>query len=99
MLEGFADEATMTYGSNDPMAGRDAIRGGLEWLFTTYSRMRHEFRNLWSSGAVLLLEANVTYVRPDGREVTLPVVTIIEHRDGIIGGLRIFIDPTPTQVG
>ena len=99
VLAGFADDATMIYGANDPLVGRDEIRGGLEWLFTCYSRMRHQFLNIWTRGPVVLLEANVTYFWPDGRHVTVPALTILEHHDGVIDNLRIFIDPTPTRVG
>ncbi|MGW4057745.1 nuclear transport factor 2 family protein [Amycolatopsis sp. NPDC004747] len=99
VLAGFAPDARMTYGANAPMPGRDAIRAGLDWLFTSYRRIEHEFLNVWASGPVLLLEANVTYGCPDGRDVTVPALTVIEHRDGLVDDLRVFIDPTPTRAG
>lgn len=99
VVAGFAGDATMTYGANAPMPGHAAIRAGLDWLFTSYRKIEHEFLNVWTCGPVLLLEANVTYGCPDGRDVTVPAVTIIEHRDGVIGDLRVFIDPTPTRAG
>ena len=36
VLDGFAPDATMRYGSGEPMPGREAIRAGLTWLFTHY---------------------------------------------------------------
>jgi ketosteroid isomerase-like protein len=97
VLAGFAPTATMRYGSGDPLPGHDAIRAGLTWLFTHYRRIEHEFRNVWACGPTVLLEAAVTYEVPDGRVVTVPALTIIEHRDGRIDDMRIFIDPTPVQ--
>ena len=97
VLDGFAPDATMRYGSGEPMPGRDAIRAGLTWLFTHYRTIGHEFRNVWAAGPALLVEATVTYGCADGRDVAVPALTIIEHRDGRIADLRVFIDPTPTQ--
>lgn len=99
VLAGFAPEGTMRYGSADTMHGHDAIRAGLTWLFTSYRGVGHEFLNVWTAGSTLLVEATVTYGCPDGRDVAAPALTIIEHRDGLIDDLRIFIDPTPVHVG
>jgi ketosteroid isomerase-like protein len=98
VLARFAPDASMRYGSMEPMVGQEALRGGLTWLFTYYTAIRHEFRSVWVSGATVLIEATVTYGHPDGREVALPVVSILEHRDGIVDDLRIFLDPTPIEV-
>ena len=97
VLDGFAPEATMRYGSGEPMPGREAIRAGLTWLFTHYRTIGHEFRNVWAAGQVLLVEATVTYGCADGRDVAVPALTIIEHHDGRVADLRVFIDPTPAQ--
>ena len=97
VLDGFSADATMRYGSGETMPGRDAIRAGLTWLFTHYRTIGHEFRNVWTAGPALLVEATVTYGCADGRDVAVPALTIIEHRDGRIDDLRVFIDPTPTQ--
>lgn len=96
-LAGFAPDASMRYGSMDPMEGREAVRGGLTWLYTYYRGIRHEFRHVWVSGDTVVLEATVTYGHPDGREVSVPVVSILEHRDGIVDDLRIFLDPSPIE--
>lgn len=98
-LAGFAPDASMRYGSMEPMVGREAIRGGLTWLYTYYRGIRHEFRNVWLAGSTVLLEATVTYGHPDGREIALPVLSILEHHDGVVDDLRIFIDPTPIEAG
>ncbi|MFC5138982.1 nuclear transport factor 2 family protein [Actinomycetospora rhizophila] len=99
VLARFAPDASMRYGAGDPLPGHEAIRAGLTYLFTTYRRIGHEFLGVWESGTTLMLEATVTYGLPDGREVAVPALTVIEHRDGAIDDLRIFIDPTPAQVG
>lgn len=99
VLAGFAPGATMIYGAQPPMVGTDAVRGGLTYLFTFYAKIGHGFRNVWTTASTVLLEAGVTYGLPDGTEVTVPALTVIDHRDGLIDALRIFIDPTPVQSG
>jgi hypothetical protein len=97
---GFSTHATMRYGSGVTATGQDAIRGGLTYLFTHYRGIRHEFLAVWDTGSTLMVEANVTYRTQDDREVTVPALTVIEHRDdGVIDGMRIFIDPTPVLDG
>lgn len=100
VLAGFAPDATMRYGSGDTATGHDAIRGGLTYLFTHFRGIRHHFRSVWDTGSTLMVEADVTYRTQDGRAVTVPALTVIEHRDGgVIDGMRIFIDPTPVEAG
>ncbi|GAA4707803.1 hypothetical protein GCM10023215_56090 [Pseudonocardia yuanmonensis] len=96
VLAAFAADASMRYGSAEAAVGHDAIRGGLTYLFTLYAGIRHEFRAVWDTGSTLMVEAEVTYRTQDGREVAVPALTVIEHRDGgVIDDMRIFIDPTP----
>jgi SnoaL-like domain len=95
----FSTDASMRYGSNEAAVGPDAIRGGLTYLFTHYAGIQHEFLSVWDTGSTLMVEANVTYRTQDQREVTVPALTVIEHRDGgVIDGMRIFIDPSPVEV-
>jgi hypothetical protein len=42
-----------------------------------------------------LMEATVTYYMTGGRQVPIPVVTILERRDELIADIRIFIDRVP----
>lgn len=96
VLAAFSPDAGMRYGSGETAVGHDAIRGGLTYLFTHYAGIRHVFRAVWDTGSTLMVEAEVTYRTQDGRETTVPALTVIEHRDGgVIDDMRIFIDPTP----
>ncbi|WP_433171474.1 nuclear transport factor 2 family protein [Actinoallomurus sp. CA-150999] len=97
VLAGFAPDASMRFGSTDPMVGHDAIRAGLKWIFSNYRRMRHDFLHVWASGETVLLEATVTYELLDGRVVPVPALTIIEYRGDLVHDMRIFTDPTPLQ--
>lgn len=95
-VELFAENATLTFGNAEPMVGRDAIQAGTEAFFTSIAALRHRILNEWSVGRNTIAETAVTYGRHDGKQVTIPAVTIWRVRDdGLITDYRIFIDQEP----
>ncbi|AEY85502.1 hypothetical protein SHJG_0222 [Streptomyces hygroscopicus subsp. jinggangensis 5008] len=95
VAERFHPDAVMQFATDAPHEGREAIRTGLSSFFTILSSMKHTFHRVWQAGDTVLLEATVTYHMRDGRTLPIPVVTIIERRDGPISSLRVFIDRAP----
>jgi ketosteroid isomerase-like protein len=95
-LEVFAETATMTFGNAESMVGRAAIEAGAAALFTSIAAIRHILLNEWSVGPDTIAETEVTYSRHDGRQVTIPAVTIWHvGDDGLITDYRVFADQTP----
>ena len=92
----FADNGRMTFGNGEPMMGRAAIEAGVKGFFGTIQGLHHEVVNEWVVGSDYITEAAVTYVRLDGRAVTVPVVSIW-HLDGTgrIDDYRVFFDLAP----
>lgn len=41
------------------------------------------------------IEAKVSYRRKDGRQVTVPVVSVLERKDNLVSSLRIYLDVAP----
>ena len=74
----FTDDAWLRFGNNDPVVGRSAIEAAIAGFFTTIGSLRHESAGTWCQGDALILQANVTYDRRDGGEVTVPAVTIFQ---------------------
>ncbi|MDT7765555.1 MAG: hypothetical protein QOC63_4975 [Mycobacterium sp.] len=62
----------------------------------TIAGQHHEIVNEWNFGSDAIVELRVTYDRTDGRQVTIPVVTIF-HTDaaGKIDDYRVFFDAAP----
>jgi hypothetical protein len=48
-------------------------------------------------GDTTIIQSEVTYGRLDERHVTIPVVTIYRHGDGLIDDYRIFADLAPVH--
>ena len=51
--------------------------------------------NVAESNGLTFLEANVEYLRKDGRSVTIPAVTVLERNGDLVKSLRIYFDVAP----
>ena len=78
------------------MVGVDEIGTGTTAFFDTIAGLHHEIVNEWNVGSDAIVELEVTYDRKDGRQVTIPCVTIF-HTDaaGKIDDYRVFFDVAP----
>jgi ketosteroid isomerase-like protein len=90
-----AEDVTMRFGSADPVHCRDAVRDAWAGFCESLDGVRHSLVDQWRSDHGNVVEAQVTYTRKDGSEVTVPVATIYRERDGLIADYRIFIDLAP----
>jgi ketosteroid isomerase-like protein len=99
----FTETASLQFGNADPIVGRDAIEAAIAQFFEGFQTLRHEDRGTRLAGDTLIIEARVTYKRHDGREVSIPAVTIF-HLAGAAAGepakpladeCRIYVDLAP----
>ena len=90
-----ADDVTMRFGNADPIHGRAAVQQAWADFCAGLAGVSHERLRSWESDAGTVAEANVTYTKPDGSTVTVPVVTLYTEGDGGIDDYRIFIDLAP----
>jgi ketosteroid isomerase-like protein len=92
----FAEDAQVAFGNSQPFVGIERIRTGLTAFFDTIAGLRHDIVNEWNVGDDTIVEFEITYARKDGRQVTIPCVTIF-HVDaaGKIDAYRVYFDVTP----
>jgi ketosteroid isomerase-like protein len=88
-------DTTFRMANHDIDKGRDAVRAGSEHFFTMIGGMRHRFVKVVEQGDSAYLEAIVDYTRLDGSQVSIPVSTAIDRRDGLIAAQRVYIDLAP----
>jgi uncharacterized protein (TIGR02246 family) len=101
--QAFTDDATLRFGNADAIQGRDAIEAAIAQFFETFATLRHEEKGARLAGDTLILEAVVTYQRHDGREVSVPAVTIFhlagaasdEPERPLADECRIYVDLAP----
>ena len=91
-----AEDARMRFGNADPFVGHEAVIAGAAAFFGAIRGIRHTIRTVWTVGADTIAETDVTYTRQDGKDVTIPVVSIWRvGGDDRIEDYRVFYDVTP----
>jgi len=92
----FAPDGKLVFANGDPMIGPAAIEAGVSGFFETIKGLRHAIVSEWHEQGDTVLELGVTYDRLDGKQVSIPVVTIFHRRnDGLIDDYRVFFDLAP----
>ena len=99
----FTPDAWLRFGNAPPIEGRAAIEAAIAQFYTAFQTLRHKSKGNFLDGETLILEAEVTYLRHDGQQVTVPAVTIFrlagaaEQTTGhpLADQCRIYVDLTP----
>ena len=99
----FTADGWLRFGNAPPITGREAIREAIAGFFASFASLRHESTGNYLVGDTLILEAVVTYTRHDGRQVSIPAVTIFRIASGADSDAlhptadqcRIYVDLTP----
>jgi ketosteroid isomerase-like protein len=92
----FAEDAHVVFGNGQPLVGINEIRTGTTAFFETIAGLHHEVVNEWNVGDDAIIEFKVTYDRKDGRQVTIPCVTILRtDATGKIADYRVYYDVAP----
>jgi ketosteroid isomerase-like protein len=91
-IEGYAQDATLRFGSAPTVHGKDAVRAAFAVGHAAHD-MSHRFVNVWEVGDTTVIEFDTDWIHPDGRIQNFPAVTIYERKDGLITNARIFLDP------
>jgi ketosteroid isomerase-like protein len=94
-VAGLAPDVEVVVGNNPAMKGRQAAKEGIGFFFSTIEGLKHRFVNVVEGQGLTFLEAKVDYRRKDGREVTVPVVTVLERKGELVSSLRIYFDVAP----
>lgn len=96
LAQWFADDIELRFANNPPIHGKAAARAVMEGFYGTITGMRHAREHLIVDGDTAAQHAVVTYTRPDGREVPLPVASYLRRTEaGPLDRLWIYIDIAP----
>jgi ketosteroid isomerase-like protein len=91
-----APDVMFTFANSDPIHGREDARAALAGFFDQIAGLSHEILGQWEVDGATIIEFSATYTRKDGRDVTVPAVTIYRtNADDLIHDYRIFVDQTP----
>lgn len=92
----FAPDGVMVFGNGDPMVGPAAVEAGVGGFFSTINGIHHHLLAEWHEGATSVAQLETSYDRQDGKQVTVPVVSIIRRNDdGLVADYRVYFDVAP----
>ena len=74
----FTDDGWLRFGNNEPLVGRANIEAAIAGFFMAMQSLRHAPARTTVAGNLLFLEATVTYLRHDGKEVSVYAMTVFE---------------------
>jgi hypothetical protein len=89
------EDGEFRYGSSDPVIGKKAIEEYVGHFFGMFQGLRHRPIGSWSHPDAVFVQGEVTYIKHDGSDVTLPFLNCLKMRDDKIREYLIYIDPTP----
>ena len=91
-----APDGVLVSVNDDPVVGRDGLRGAVRNFQQAVTSISHEVVRAWQAETTIVTQLRVTYVRLDGRKVVLPCTNIFDLTDdGLISRYQIFMDMTP----
>jgi uncharacterized protein (TIGR02246 family) len=91
----FAEDATYRFGNGDVLVGRDAVVAATAGAATSLPWVRHEIVQVAELGDQLFCRFVISTAAPDGTEVAMPCVTVIELAQNAVVDYRVHIDLTP----
>lgn len=93
--EFFAPDGIFVFGNGPEIQGPGAIREAVHRFFAAIAALRHDLLDVWQIDDTVICRIAVTYMRHDGRSLTLPCANIWRRAGNEIKDYRIYIDLAP----
>jgi len=88
-----ADDVVFRFGNAEPVRGKAQVQQVVAGFFASIQTLRHEIDQTWQCDDAVICHGQVTYVRHDGTELTVPFADIFKMAaDGLISEYIIFAD-------
>jgi ketosteroid isomerase-like protein len=94
-LAHLAPDATFTMGNFPPTTGTAAMTAMLDNFFGMLRSLSHVVDDAWSVPGHVVCRGRVTYVRKDGREVSMGFCNVMRIAQGRVADYRVYSDPSP----
>jgi len=95
MATWFAEDMIVRFGNEPLMRGKQAALEAIGGLWTNFTSLSHAHGRVISDGTYFSGEGTVTFGLADGRKVSIPGITILERRGGLVTRLSGYLDFAP----
>ncbi len=89
------DDVIVRFGNEPILRGKPAALAGIAGLWEGFKSLHHAHGQVMSNGNYTSGEGAVTFVLQDGRSMTIPGITILERRNGLVTRLSGYLDFAP----
>jgi len=91
-----SDDIRFRFGNGEAVRGYNQLNEALNGFYATIGALSHTIVGLWRDGDVVTVELEVSYDRLDGRQVTVPVISLLRVGEARkVSDYRIFFDLAP----
>jgi uncharacterized protein (TIGR02246 family) len=91
----FAEDAVFRFANAEPLVGRAAVEASTAATVELLPWVHHRVDQVAEIGDQLFCRFTIETAAPDGTELALPCVTVIQMTDGLITDYRVHMDITP----
>lgn len=91
----FTEDGQFIFGNAPAVVGRPAVEQAVAGFFASIRGCRHELRRFWPGTGHCAMDGIVTYLRHDGRELTLPFANVFVMRGEQVAEYRVYVDLAP----
>lgn len=89
------NDVKFRFGSTPTSTGKEPVIQGLTQLWNGLESMRHNITGIWIVDNVVVVEADITYTRKDGKAIILPAATVLRLNGDLVDDVRINMDINP----
>ncbi len=93
----FTEDTLYQFGNQPVVWGRQGIieADSIAAFNQNVKSIEHHVKSMWEIGDLLVVEMTVTYVRKDGKSVTLPACDTVRFQGDLVKEMRIYMDINP----
>jgi len=88
-------DACFRFANAPVIRNKEDIRNAVSQFFSNIKGLRHHIHGVWEQNNIMICEGEVTYIRLNGSDLTLPFVDIIRMEGDLIADYRIYMDISP----
>ncbi len=86
------EDVTFRLGNAEAVSGKGTVEAMVGGFFGSINGMRHEIFEIWEHPNTIICHGNVTYIRKDSSELSVPFANILKLENDLIKEYLVYID-------
>ena len=88
----FTEDASFKFANDPVVSNKGNIHKAVSQFFSAINGLRHEIKDVWELGNVIICEGQVVYIKHDGSKASFPFVDILRMKNELIVDYRVYVD-------